>query len=326
MRGGKLLSVLHHPIPPDFFIVGAMRAGTTSLHHMLASHPRIFLPRRELFFFDSDDFEEHAEEHRAAGGGWRHRDFDAELPEALPAYQALFREAGDCLIGEDSTTYLTAAAAPARIAAHRPDAHIVVSLRDPVMRAWSHYWHLVCSGRMVLSFEDALLSQRGTLLKRSDYATALARWRQHFPPDQIHVLLFEELIAEPQPHLDRICAALGVSPLDAASLPASDRHRHRARLPARPVLQLAANWLRRQSTGRRALPGPTTPGRRGRRGPAVKLLERLAGRDQRAGTPPIGAETRQFLDDLFRRQAEPLAALVGRSRSELAVHWPCMAR
>lgn len=312
-------------IPPDFFIVGAMRAGTTSLHHILDSHPGVFIPRRELFFFDSDDFEEHAEEHRAPGGGWRHRDFEAEYPSELPAYQAHFADAGGRLVGEDSTTYLTAAAAPARIRRLRPDARILISLRDPVARAWSHYWHLLNSGRMVLSFEDALLSQRGTLLKRSQYAPALARWRDRFPPEQIHVVVFEAFVSDPQAHVTEICSFLGLdSPLQLDALPEQTRHRHRARVPARPRLQRAANWLRRHQGERRALPGPTLPARTGRRGPTVKLLERLAGRGKHPGKPPMNAETRRFLDALFSREADALAEQIGLSREALAQWWPCM--
>lgn len=312
-------------IPPDFFIVGAMRAGTTSLHHILDSHPDVFIPRRELFFFDSDDFEEHAEEHRAPGGGWRHRDFEAELNDALPLYQAHFSDAGGRRIGEDSTTYLTAAQAPARIRRLRPDARILISLRDPVARAWSHYWHLLSSGRMLLSFEDALLSQRGTLLKRSDYAPALARWRAAFPPEQLHVTIFEAFVSDPQPHIDEICAFLQLPASVAwADLPASTQHRHRAQTPSRPAFQRAANWLRRHQGSQRALPGPSQPARTGRRGLAVKLLERLAGRDGRGGKPEMQPETRRFLDALHARQADALAEAIGLPRATLAQWWPCM--
>ncbi|MDP6935300.1 MAG: sulfotransferase, partial [Myxococcota bacterium] len=287
---------------PDFLLVGAMRAGTTSLHHILASRPDVFVPPAELFFFDSDDFEEHAESSRSPEGGWVYRDFESELEEALPRYRDHFAGAAPGqLVGEDSTTYLTSEGAPARIARMLPEVRILAILRDPVQRTWSHYWHLVSSGRSVLGFEDALLSQRGTLLKRSIYAPGIQRYLSLFPREQVKVVFFEELVGQTQQTVDRVCDFLGLEGgIDLSSLPQEVRHRHRGCSPASPRLQRAANWVRRQASVPRALDGPVAdPTRRESKGPRVRtwasagaeMLEGLAGRGKVQGYPDMHPQT-----------------------------------
>ena len=307
---------------PDFFIVGAMRAGTTSLHHILDSHPGVFIPRQELFFFDADDFEEHAEQARRPDGTWWFRDFAAELEQALPEYHAHFAPADAAqLIGEDSTTYLTAAQAPARIASLCPAAKIVISLRDPVARTWSHYWHLVRSGRAVLDFESTLLSGRGTLLKRSTYPPALRRWLAHLPAEQLHVMIFEDFVARPQEELDALCAFLGLSTtIDHHALEPEVRHRHRAGGPGAPRWVLAANWLRRRSAHHPALLGPVPQPALRRRDPLhVSLVKRLARLGATERYPAMAPQTQAFLERLLGSANADLPAILGKTPP-----WPCL--
>ena len=301
-----------------------MRAGTTSLHHILDSHPGVFIPRPEIFFFDADDFEEHAEQSRRPDGTWWFRNFAAELELALPDYHAHFAPAAaDQLIGEDSTTYLTAAQAPARIARLCPQAKIVISLRDPVARAWSHYWHLVRSGRAVLDFESTLISGRGTLLKRSTYPPALLRWREHLPAEQIHVLIFEEFVAQPQAHLDALCEFLGLpKSITHDTLAPATRHRHRAGSPGVPRWVLAANWLRRRALQRPALSGPVPPPAQRRRDPLhVSLVKRLARLGAAERYPSLDPQTQAFLERLLGQANAELPAILGKTPP-----WACLQR
>lgn len=288
---------------PDFLLIGAMRAGTTTLHHLLAAHPGCYLPERELFFFDSDDLEEHAEEHVGPDGRWRRRDFEAELPEALPAYMAQFAAAGARLAGEDSTTYLTAEAAPARARRLVPEAKILVILRDPVERAWSHYWHLVASGRAVLPFEASLVSARGTLLRRSTYAPGLRRWQGAFGRERVLALISEELWADPATHLGRVCEFLGLEGrLDLAALPPEARHRHAAEVPRWPAIRRLANQLARTGAAPARRPGGL-PG----------LLVALAGRAPPGAKPPLDPDTRAWLGEVLAEANAGLPDLLGRS-------------
>ena len=136
---------------PDFIIAGAMKSGTTSLHQILASDPRIFIPGREIFFFDMDDLSLHSDFWYRDGDGWLTQRYSPSDPGTLAWYAAFFAAARDSQwIGEDSTSYLASAKAPERIATFLPNAKILLLLRDPAARAYSHYWHLVRTGRTPL--------------------------------------------------------------------------------------------------------------------------------------------------------------------------------
>ena len=126
-----------HDRLPDFIIAGAMKSGTTSLHQVLASDKRIFIPSREIFFFDMDDLSLHPDFWFREGNGWLTQTYSPRDPRTLAWYSAFFAAAGDSRwIGEDSTSYLASARAPERIASLLPKANILLLLlRDPAARA-----------------------------------------------------------------------------------------------------------------------------------------------------------------------------------------------
>ena len=190
---------------PDFFLLGAAKSGTTSLHHYLRQHPALFLPRvKELDFFDTD------EERFASGLDWYlsyFRDEEAALTgEATPLY---FRRPD--LVAERMRT----------LYGHDPPRFLLL-LRDPVHRAHSHYLHKVSQGTEPLSFEAALDAERTRpQQKRREwksyfqdglYARRLTVWHQHFSPDQFLVLLSQDLRQHPQTTLRSIFRFLGVDP------------------------------------------------------------------------------------------------------------------
>ena len=128
---------------PDFLVIGAMKAGSTTLHTYLSRHPDLYLhERKEPGFFSR-------EERYARGIEW---------------YRALFADARpDQLCAESSTCYTRwphfADVAP-RIRQHVPEVRFVYIMRDPVARAYSHYAHMMgerrSEGLPVLSFGEAL--------------------------------------------------------------------------------------------------------------------------------------------------------------------------
>lgn len=129
---------------PDFFIVGAPKAGTTSIYSYLVQHPEIFMPaRKEPYFF----------------GQWRRNS-----EEDLRDYLRLFRGVPESKVaGEASTTYLYLQSAAEEIKAFRPDAKIIIMLRNPVDRAYSQYWHHVRLGWVEASFEEELEAEEARL-------------------------------------------------------------------------------------------------------------------------------------------------------------------
>lgn len=210
---------------PDFIIIGAAKAGTTSLYALLDRHPGIFMPQpKEPEFFARDD-------HYARG---------------IDSYAKLFETAHpDQVVGEASTLYSLAPffdqTAP-RMAAHIPSVKLIYVLREPVSRAYSFYVQLVknyqnVTGDKVVhrSFEDFIdpnqweggaprdkvLSPANAhlpdapelCLAGSDYLTQIAAYDAHFPPEQILFIRFEDFVANRAATLRQITDFLGVAPV-----------------------------------------------------------------------------------------------------------------
>ncbi|WP_345969905.1 sulfotransferase domain-containing protein [Sulfurimonas sp. HSL1-6] len=114
---------------PNFFIVGAPKAGTTSLYHYLSEHPEVFMSEpKEVNFFSKEEIE---------AQGLYYDDFKAGN---LAKYEALFEDAGTAkAIGEGSVSYLFYPKTPQKLHDAIPDAKIIILLRDPVERGYSHY-------------------------------------------------------------------------------------------------------------------------------------------------------------------------------------------
>ena len=201
---------------PDFLVIGAQKAGSTSLYRYLTSHPSIRTPRRkEVHFFD------HA---YGKGECW----YRAQFPVRL-------RSASNWLTGEASPYYLFHPHVPQRAARLVPHAKLIVVLRNPVDRAWSHYQHVVTRGYESLSFDAALereaelipveerkmmampeyrslAHERHSYLARGRYFSQLARWLTSFSRDQLFVISSEQMFRSPSAALTECFSFLGLSP------------------------------------------------------------------------------------------------------------------
>src|SRR5947209_1159841 len=136
---------------PDFLIIGAQKAGTTSLYRYLAAHPDIVAStRKEVHFFDINFWR----------GEWWYRSL-FPLRRRLQRRPPLRNR--PAITGEASPYYLFHPFAPERAAQLLPDAKLIVLLRDPVERAWSHYRHEVANGRETMTFPDALAAEPARL-------------------------------------------------------------------------------------------------------------------------------------------------------------------
>jgi hypothetical protein len=208
---------------PDYLIIGAQRAGTTSLFKYLVQHPAVGRPflGKGAHFFDTNYSE------------------DLDLYRAYfptTAYKWYVKRARhlELVTGEGSPYYLAHPHAPYRIARALPDVKLIALLRDPVERAYSHYQHEVARGFEDLSFEEALerepkrLSgelermrsdpsynsfglQHHTYLERGLYAKQLEVWYRLFPKDQILILSSEDLFAAPDRAYREALAFLGLT-------------------------------------------------------------------------------------------------------------------
>ena len=184
---------------PDLLIVGAPKAGTTTLTHWLRDHPQVaFSEKKELEFFDL---------RFGRGLDW--------YREQLPP------DPGSRVVVEATPTYLADPHAAARIAQCLPAARFVAVLREPVARAWSQYWFFVQLGLERRTWERALAEERDGenpgYLWRGRYGEQLAHWDSLVGPERLHVLLFDDLVNEPDSALGSVCAFAGIESLPAPS-------------------------------------------------------------------------------------------------------------
>lgn len=182
---------------PNFFIVGAAKAGTTALSTYLREHPRVFFSQPKEPHFFATDFP------------------GLQVVSDERAYLALFEGADDrhLAVGEASTSSMYSTEAIARIRQFDPDARIIVLLRNPVdlvHAAHAQLLHLRDETERNFDVAWSLCSQRkqGRSVPRTCrtpellYYDELARFGQqlsrvyaHFPREQVRVILFEELSA-----------------------------------------------------------------------------------------------------------------------------------
>ena len=210
----------------DFFVLGAAKAGTTTLAALLSSHPQVYTGLlKEPQFFDL---------HYHQGLDYLQRQFSGRPSDSV---------CGDC-----SPQYLHCPWVPARIKKHFPQARLLVLVRDPVGRFYSNWWMKHANGTEKRSFEECVdfcLSQHQEFGDSSPLALADGEelWRQyfrspdtrevyylpyfeiglyarhlkslllHFPKEQLKVLSFRTLVSEPEETYGQCCDFLGIASL-----------------------------------------------------------------------------------------------------------------
>jgi len=200
---------------PNFFIVSAARSGTSSLDRYLSQHPEIYItPRKETHFFARD----YLPPRFMGTGGER---LNRLLIRDEDQYAQLFVGAtGAKAIGESSAFYLYFPGTAERIAQEVPDAKIIITLREPVARAYSAYMMLVRDGRETLRFEEGLSQEEERKQKGfepiwwykelSSYYKPIKHYLEVFGTQRVKVLLYDELFANPGQVLCDVFTFLGV--------------------------------------------------------------------------------------------------------------------
>ena len=193
----------HERIALDFMVLGAQKAGTTTLHDWLCVHPDIALPTlKETHFFSDPEL-------RANGIAWYKSRFDENISGKL--------------VGEVDPEYLFAPRAPADIASSTSVQKFIILLRHPLQRALSQYLMTARRGYEREAFDEALLLEQARLdndttafaadhhsyTARSLYSDQILRYRQQFPDAQF---LFLRSDALDESGYDRVCQFIGVDP------------------------------------------------------------------------------------------------------------------
>ena len=199
---------------PNFIIVGAMKASTTSVYSYLKQHPDIFMTRvKEPMFFNnykkSQDF-------LIIGSKFKNK------IKTISDYYALFDEAkSEKLLGEASPSYIYDKNTPNLIKKYLPNTKIIIILRQPVDRAYSNFLHVLRSGREVFSsFEDSINYESKRIednwsplyhyINKGYYSEQIERYFNEFPIENIKILLFDDIIQNTKECLEDIFRFLEV--------------------------------------------------------------------------------------------------------------------
>ncbi len=202
---------------PDFIGVGVQKSGTTWAARRLAEHPQVFLRKKEVSFFT---------QHFHEGYGW---------------YHALFKDKGDRLAGEISPNYFisprrhstrvehyprwsfqswwkhltrTYPSARDEIRKSYPGIKVFAIFRNPVDRAWSHYWmwaerrQRVGKGHLVVPFERMFRDNGRWIQDYGRYGTWLKHWLAAFP--DMGIFLYDDLVADAAAFIRSIYRFIGV--------------------------------------------------------------------------------------------------------------------
>ena len=202
---------------PDFFILGGMKCGTTSLFNYLLEHSRIKGPRKkELHYYDMDIYE-----------GMSLEKYVASFPE----------RAEDEMSGEGTPFYLTHPSCPTWVKRDFPEARFIIVMRDPVERFWSHY-HQYCKYRDYSGSPESLIEKEEavsanifkairenpeahepvfdlklySLLARGRYAEQIERWLQFFDQERFLFLFTQALKDDRETAVNQAVSFLGLEP------------------------------------------------------------------------------------------------------------------
>ena len=200
---------------PDFIIIGAQKCGTSSLYTYLAQHPNVSPALvKEVHYFDHNF---------SKGINW----YRTHFPSVLYKSYVKAARGRDLMIGEASPSYLAHPEVPGRLFEVIPQVKLILLLRNPVDRAYSHYHHRLRNNRETLPFEEVVEADKELLregwdqpgknggqatiqkiyysyLQRGIYVDQIKRWLGVFPKEQFLFLKSEDFFADPATGFDQV--------------------------------------------------------------------------------------------------------------------------
>jgi len=279
---------------PDFLIIGAAKAGTTSLYNYMGQHPDVFMsPLKEPDFFALEG-----------------EVCPPKRINDIEAYHALFSGAGEAqAVGEASTLYLYSEKAPARIREFIPEAKLIAVLRDPSERAHSNfiYWRQMHCEKLTdfrrAVKEEPVRRSKGwrynwRYVEKGFYYGQLKRYYDLFEPGQIRVYLYEDLCDDPAGVVREAFRFIGVDETFRPDMSA------RYKVSSVPGNALAGALLRKKNPLRKAL-HPLVP-----RGVRRRMRERLL-----TARPGLSPALRRELVGVYREDILKLQGLIDRDLS-----------
>lgn len=287
---------------PDFVIIGAQKAASTSLHAQLSTHPSIHLPPMEIPAFEDPEY---------------------GVSRLEPLGRLLSQAGNGQVVGIKRPDYLAHPDVAERLHRHIPDAWMIAVLRNPVERAVSAYYHYMREGHLpVRPLEKGLTDiLEGDFSRRYPRAQEIINFGfygrqvqqyQNLFGDQLLLLLQEEYLEQPSATLARVAALLDIDPDGFGDeLPRAKTGLYS--LPRLRYLAATRPFTRRFSHDRlRSRP---------RRGPIAKAVLTIDGRILRPffpdGRPCLSSRLRKRLEDRYRSDIHLLESILQRPLS----HW-----
>ncbi len=299
---------------PHFLVIGAAKAGTVSLYHYLQQHPQIYMsPQNEPNFFALIGADEHT---------WFHGPGDKENVQKYcvsdpEQYESLFAGAKtNQYVGEVSPVYLYSESASVQIKVALPQVKLLVLLRQPAERAFSHFQHFRRAGlepeadfaRVIALEESRIKAGWGPVpmwhyVNMGFYARQLQHYYQQFAPEQIWVGLYDDFKTDPSAVLQQMFAFLGVD--DGYVVDTAVRHN----LGGQPRYL----WLHQLMTR----PNAVKAGFNQVFPQSLRARLRDTIHQMNIPQPTLDAACRAQLNDLYHKDIEELQEMIGRDLS----HW-----
>ncbi len=229
-----MMEPMNYPLP-NFIVVGAAKAGTTSIYQYLSQHPEVYLsPIKETNYFAKDiPLDKIRKDYYKEGELDVEKYVNGDLSEQIHIafvsewdhYQKLYKNVkGQKAIGEISNSYLHSEVAAREIYAVNPDMKIIMILRDPIKRAFSHYKMTLRIGLVKDSFyeevqRDYAAREKGfrvshLYVEMGMYADQVSRYLEVFPREQVRIYLFDDLRVDAAALMDDMIRFLGVDPTE----------------------------------------------------------------------------------------------------------------
>jgi hypothetical protein len=305
---------------PNFFVVGAAKAGSTSVYNYLYQHPDVYMsPVKEPHYFASDMDTGHFRDNYKPV---MNKDLTAYLEGDMkePVFQAYIREwsqyiklfknvKNETAIGEVSNSYLYSSTAAKNIHDKIPGAKIVIILRNPVDRAFSHFIMDLRTGYTEPPFMNSLKKDMALPLKGWGvsnlyveiglYYEQVKRYMELFPQGQLHIVLFDDFKKNTAGEMKKIFSFLGVNPGVAINY---NESYNESTLPRNKII----GGLYKNKKLRERITGLIPKALKKQFKKAVLTNKTL---------PVITEEERSFLEAIFYNDVSHLSNLIGRDLS-----------
>ncbi|MCW9706397.1 sulfotransferase domain-containing protein [Fodinibius salsisoli] len=290
------------------FIAGAAKSGTTTLYYLLEQHPEVAVPavKEPNYFSNIDNNEDPVKAGTGPG------DDSTVWTRSQQEYHNLYRPSDKHTVKLDaSVSYLYSTTAAEQIATYDPDSRIIIVLRNPTERAFSHYKHLLRDGRETEPFEEALALEQSRIDKGWEfswhltamgmYSQQIQRYLDHFDAEQLHIITLKDIKNDLPDVISDITDFLGLSPFEYDL----ERQERNASGVARSwILSRMVNWvLGYKATINKIIPPKLSH----------KALQLFRSFNIKKGNLEISEDTRRELATTFKEDINKTESLIGRS-------------